>query len=183
MASRRRFRELGWFTLSPSLCSRPTILFVIAGMSSFLKMTPGTEFLLELLRSGDDRWLPRVWLISHPRVPRKKGRTEKSVRPWRRRKRGSSRVRRSLAWSSGDAVRTNPLCIVFDHGRLKQTRRDEPRIRHRPQTACGRCRPWEPTALHDSSGIRVPLGRQRDGHAIPKARAVPHRFSGGAGFG
>jgi hypothetical protein len=84
-------------------------------------MTPGTEFLLELLRSGDDRWLPRVWLISHPRVPRKKGRTEKSVRPWRRRKRGSLRIRHAMRLNQQvTRCGTNALWIILtEPGRSK----------------------------------------------------------------
>ncbi len=46
------------------------------------------------------------------------------------------------------------------------------RIRYRPQTACGRYRPWEPTAL------RVPGGHR--GHPClsgVKAKPVPHQKS------
>ena len=31
--------------------------------------------------------------------------------------------------------------------------RFRPQAGYRPQTICGRYRPWEPTALHDSSGV------------------------------
>src|SRR3954453_2559881 len=50
------------------------------------------------------------------------------------------------------------LVYVLVHQTHRQPNRAaKPRIRPRPQTACGRCRPWEPTALHDSSGIRYHL--------------------------
>lgn len=38
--------------------------------------------------------------------------------------------------------------------------------RYRPQTACGRYHPWEPTALHDSGDLAT-TGPSHDGHAFP----------------
>ena len=84
-------------------------------------------------------------------MAQKKAAREKPVRPWRRRKRGSLRSRSGLFEASAVTSR------VRLGGQARHSPRLRPRIRHRPQTACGRCRPWEPTALHDSSGIRYHL--------------------------